>query len=279
MDRQRTFWRGLTGWLTAPRVAALLLGLLGVLVGVGGYTYHHCDCQSWPNLVAGWEQEFEDFYANISASLVTITITVLTIDWLNERRADQQLKAQLIREMGSTDNGIALRAVRELRAHGWLEDGSLRGAYLFRANLQNAELRLADLRGSNLHAANLQEANLYGADLRDADLLDIDLRGAYLSHVNLKDTKYLMNGQLLTVDCLRGATLAEGRQYAGELSLPLDLAEAKIKEVNIDDPEEMSQFYGVPVETYIDGQEWASRNLARVRREAGLDEEEETEEE
>jgi len=38
--------------------------------------------------------------------------------------------------MGSTDNGIALRAVRELRAHGWLEDESLRGADIIGANLQ-----------------------------------------------------------------------------------------------------------------------------------------------
>jgi hypothetical protein len=97
-----------------------------------------------------------DFYANVAASLVTITIAVLTIDWLNERQAErqrtereelaerqriereqvaeqlaaQQLKAQLIREMSSSDNGIALRAVEELRAHMWFTDSVLKGAYL-----------------------------------------------------------------------------------------------------------------------------------------------------
>jgi len=259
------------GWITAPRGAALLLGVLGIVVGYGGYLYRYCDCQGWPNLVAGSEQLFLDFYANIAASLVTITIAALTIDWLGERRAEKQLKAQLIREMGSSDNGIALRAVAELRAHGWIEDGSLRGAYLFQANLQSAELRLADLQGANLHAADLRKANLYSADLRGADLLDVDLRGAYLIKAKLKDVKYLMNGQLLTVACLRGAVLPDGRQYVGELSLPLDLTEARTKEVDTDDPNAMAHWYGVPLEDYLRGQEWARESLARVRREAGLE--------
>ena len=100
MARQDSFWRRFLGWWTAPRIVALLLGVLGGAIGYGGYLYYYCDWQYCPNLVAGWEQLFEDFYANVAASLVTITIAVLTIDWLNERRADQQLKAQLIREMG-----------------------------------------------------------------------------------------------------------------------------------------------------------------------------------
>jgi hypothetical protein len=107
------------GWITVPRAVALLLGWLGLMIGSGGYLYRYCACQDWPNLVAGREQLFLDFYANVATTLVGITIVVLTIDLLNERRAEQQLKAQLIREMGSTDNGIALRAVRELRAHRW----------------------------------------------------------------------------------------------------------------------------------------------------------------
>jgi hypothetical protein len=172
--------RRLTGWLTAPRVAALLLGVLGVLVGFGGYLYRYCPCEDWPNFVAGWEQLFLDFYANVAASLVTITIAVLTIDWLNERRAERQLKAQLIREMGSTDNGIAVRAANELRAHRWLQNGSLRRVDIWFANLEEANLCYADLRGVNLAGDNLQEAKLAGATLQWANLDGANLQGADL---------------------------------------------------------------------------------------------------
>src|SRR6266511_1360515 len=142
---RRDSFRRFTGWLISSGVVALLLGVLGVLIVLGGVLYHHCACQSWPNLVAGWEQEFEALYANFATTLIGIAIAVFTIDKANERRAEQQLKAQLIREMGSTDNGIALRAARELQAHGsdddnWLTDGSLKGAYLIRANLHDASL-------------------------------------------------------------------------------------------------------------------------------------------
>ena len=78
-------WRRFFGWLTVPRAVALLLGLLGVLIGVGGYLYRYCACQEWPSLVAGWEQLFLDFYANVATTLVGITVAVLTIDLLNER--------------------------------------------------------------------------------------------------------------------------------------------------------------------------------------------------
>ena len=35
--RQRARWRRLTHWFTAPRVVALPLGALGLLIGYGGY--------------------------------------------------------------------------------------------------------------------------------------------------------------------------------------------------------------------------------------------------
>jgi len=178
------------GWITIPRAVALLLGLLGVLIGVGGYLYRYCACQDWPNLVAGWEQLYLDFYANIATTLVGITIAVLTIDLLNERRAEQQLKKQLIREMRSNDNGIALRAVRELRAHGWLEDGSLRGAWLSEANLQKADLR----------GANLQEANLYRANLGGAYLVNVNLSKAHLHATNLQLSDLLSANLVLQRD-------------------------------------------------------------------------------
>jgi hypothetical protein len=227
---RRGIWWRVFGWLTTPRAAALLLGLLGVFIGYGGYLYHHCECQPWPNLVVGWEQEFEAFYPNLATTLVGMAIAVFTIDWLNERRADKQLKEQLIREMGHpADNGVALRAVRELRARGWLQDGSVRWADLFDANLQEADLEGADLEGANLGKADLEEANLKAANLKAANLkaanlkeVDLskanlqaaNLEGASINGANLRETNlrgvspYWFN--LLTVADLQGAIMPDG---------------------------------------------------------------------
>src|SRR5215216_4719706 len=120
-----------------------------------------------------------DFYANVSVDCLSIAFAILVIDRLNEQRERTQstakLKEQLIREMGSRDNGTALRAVGELRGHEWLTDGTLCGA-----DLSNTDLQEADLRGANLHQANLISANLHLSDLRGANLSEADLRGANL---------------------------------------------------------------------------------------------------
>jgi hypothetical protein len=330
MARLANLWRRLTGWLanlrrrffgwiTAPRAAALLLGVLGVLVGYGGYLYRYCDCQGWPNLVVGWDQLFLDFYANVAASLVTITIAVLTIDWLNERRAEQQLKVQLIREMGSPDNGIALRAVDELQIRGWVEDGSLQGAFLNRANLErvllpranlrHAQLRYAnlrwavlsdaDLRGAHLWKTDLQKALMSRTDLRGASMMPyVNLRGAILRNANLQGMRPravlqganlqweapLTDQQLVTLNSLMGTTMPDGSRYDGRFNLIGDLkglfrdysgvAVAYRGSPEFGNSEAFARFYGVPLETYLAGQEWARENLTRVRREVGLEQEE-----
>jgi hypothetical protein len=51
--------------------------------------------------------------------------------------------------MGSLSNDFALEATRIARIEGWLTDGSLKGVFLTRANLQ---------------APNLASGNLQGAD-------------------------------------------------------------------------------------------------------------------
>lgn len=56
----------------------------------------------------------------------------------------------------------------------------LRGADLYRAQLQGAHLFGVDLRGASLMKADLRGANLHCADLRDANLLGVQLDGARL---------------------------------------------------------------------------------------------------
>ena len=170
-------------------VGSILL-LAGILVG-----FLHLYPENWI-----FADVIKDFYANASTELVGIAISVLLIDTLYEYRQKMQLKKQLIREMRSPDNGIARRAVEELRAHEWLFDGSLKKAPLKRANLAGGNLKRAildraDFRGANLRNASfrnasmeaviLSGANLEGALLRGAKLYRAVLSGAILKNANL----------------------------------------------------------------------------------------------
>ncbi len=160
------------------RIIGILLFLVSVGIAILGFI------QSNENL--SFYAFIKEFYANISAELASIAVTVLLIDYLNERRENRNLRGLLKREMGSEDNGIALRAVVELRAHGWLLDGSVKGAYLRRANLYRADLYKAGMEDCYLHGANLKHAFLGEADLSGADLTQADLTGATFDSANLE---------------------------------------------------------------------------------------------
>jgi hypothetical protein len=117
----------------------------------------------------------------VAPELAGIVIGVVTIDYLNERRQDEQLKQQLILQMGSSHNDVADAAIRVLRARGWLRDGTLEGADLWRANLQGADLAGANLQGADLRWANLQGADLSGANLQGASSWTIEQLSEALS--------------------------------------------------------------------------------------------------
>src|SRR3954465_9628110 len=120
------------GW-TVQRIAAVLI-VVGVFVFVAGTVSQYCTCVGWPNLGDVSNHMIGDFYANVSVDCLSVAFAILVIDRLNEQRERTQstaeLKEQLIREMGSRDNGTVLRAVGELRGHEWLIDGTLRAADL-----------------------------------------------------------------------------------------------------------------------------------------------------
>jgi DNA-binding XRE family transcriptional regulator len=151
-----------------------------------------------------------DFYANASTELVSIAITVLIIDALVQRRETEREKRDLILQMGSPDNAFAREAVRKLRVRGWLEDGSLQGA----------DLRKADLRGANLLAADMMRALLYDAKLSRAVLMDANLHQAGLFHADMRTTD------------LRGANLAEADLSYTDLR-GADLFEADLRKARL----------------------------------------------
>jgi hypothetical protein len=177
-------------WLTAQSVGLFMLAM-SLIVGVTGYLSQHPGGFNLLDLAG-------DFYANISSELASIAITVLIIDTLNrrreQRREERRTREQLIRQMGSQVNEVARRAVEELRAAGWLTDGSLQDADLRVANLEEAKLWDADLQGINLQWAKLKKANLnravlVGANLKQANLQAARLNGADVRGANLFEAK------------------------------------------------------------------------------------------
>jgi len=123
----------------------------------------------------------QNFGTEMAGAIATFLLFELIV-------GNRQEKERLIRVFGSQDNAIAKHAIEELRAHGWLEDGSLYGANLRRANLQGTVLIGANLQGTVLIGANLQRANLWDANLQGANLRDANLQRANLWNANLQGT-------------------------------------------------------------------------------------------
>jgi uncharacterized protein YjbI with pentapeptide repeats len=198
-----------------------------------------------------------------------------------KKNSDQEVammintEMQLIRKLRSPDNGIVLGAVEELRAQGGLcgealqgmgfRCANLQGADLHEANLQGVDLRQADLRGANLCAARLCKARLNRANLREADLRGADLEGADLYNADLGGAHHLSDAQLAQASRLRAARLYYGGRYDGRYNLAGDLKDARLLHIDTGDPSAMAGFYGVPVESYRRGQEWADEHLLRVK--------------
>lgn len=151
---------------------------------------------------------WDDFLQNFGTEMFGAFLTFFLIEVLvHYRRADEAQKAVLIPQMSSPDNAFAREAARQLQARGWLEDGSMKGAYLFGANLQGSSLVGANLQAVQLIGANLQGTNLRLANLQDALLVDANLREADLTHADLRRAN-LLRADLHAVDFHR-ASLSE----------------------------------------------------------------------
>ena len=162
------------------------------------------------------------------------------------------------------DNKQVVKAVEELRARGWLEDGSLEGVRLCHAHLEGADLFKASLRRVDFHQAHLHEADLSGADLTKAKLARADLRGvnfsgailteADLLKANLVGARNLTEEQLSQTKRLCYATMPNGLPYDGRYNLSGDMELAKWGNVDTEDAEAMAYFLGVSLQTYLSGQ-------------------------
>jgi uncharacterized protein YjbI with pentapeptide repeats len=171
----------------------------------------------------------------------------------------------LIRKLRSPDNKNVLQAIEELRARGWLEDGSLSGIPLCHAHMQGADLFKADLTSVDLHQAHMDSSDLSLANLTGTRLTRADLRGANMNRsvleqtdlfkANMRDVRNLTPAQLTQAKRLWGAVMPDGSTYDGRYNLPGDIEFARWGGVDPTNVVAMAEFFGVELATYIKGQE------------------------
>jgi len=156
------------------------IGIFFLVTGLGLVFFHKYP-SDWP-----FNKLIENFYANFSAEFISISLTILLINYLYEVKEKRSLKIRLIRELGSEEKGLTARAVKELRENNWLSDGSLKGANLINANLSKLDLSGADLTEVNLEFADISNANLKKVTLKNAKLKNAKLLNSDLSEANLE---------------------------------------------------------------------------------------------
>jgi uncharacterized protein YjbI with pentapeptide repeats len=101
-----------------------------------------------------------------------------------------RLRTNLIWQLSSGDEVEATLALEMLRAHEWLSNGCMQGAFLSGVTLPGADLRRVDFQraflfGATLHGASFERASLQGANFYEAQLQTADLSGARLQAANL----------------------------------------------------------------------------------------------
>ncbi len=160
-------------------IALLVLGIfLGIKIGEAEFYDRQRDYQM-------------NLWTEAVGVIASIGLTVFILDRMSERRESirrqEQLKRDLVRDAGSRVNQTAVNAVEQLRHKGWLmdEDGLLKGADLWEANLQGAVLWRANLQQVTFHRAILMEANLIESNLQKADLQGATLHKASMQNSNL----------------------------------------------------------------------------------------------
>lgn len=160
------------------------------------------------------KQIIDNFYSNTVSELISISITILIIERLDELRSEQRKRIEIIEQMGSKVRTIALEASRLAKKYDLsLRGANLREAALIRVDLDGADLREADLGRANLTGANLVKANLKGANLEGATLKDAHMMFIILEDATLKNP----NGEIKGAN-LEGANLEQAKLRQSDLS-------------------------------------------------------------
>lgn len=166
----------------------IFLGLTLIVSGIviGGYLFG----SSNPIL----EGNMLSYITNLWTEAVSIGITVVVLDriysYRNTKTQRELLLKQLIREMGSYDNGTAIRAIEAIKDEGWLTNGTLSGLRWKFPNLEGTNLQRANFKSSQLLGANLQYVSAYHVNFENARLDSSDLKYGKFNVANCKNASF-----------------------------------------------------------------------------------------
>lgn len=209
------YYKGFRSWLSEPGQSIRLSLWIGATLLV---TLTLLSPES--NLLGGLRTE-----------AIGIALTVIVIDELGRYRERLERKQEIIEQMGSRVNSVALEAVRLADRYGWLYDGSFKGANLYDANLigirlKRARLLIADLRkvsawntnfeGAFLNAAKCQDAEFEGANFKGANLQLTNFKGAHLEGADFTGASLMatnFTGAHLDGTIFRGAIYYESTKW------------------------------------------------------------------
>ena len=132
-------------------------------------------------------------WSTIAAELFGIGIAVVVIDYFNEQRATRELKASLVRDLGSETNSFVKRAIRELKYYSeeygqdWLYDGSLDSHKYLHADWSKVILTQKDDRKGNWRP-RIRNANFLNVKFEKAVLQDVDFSSSLFLNSHFHDT-------------------------------------------------------------------------------------------
>lgn len=131
--------------------------------------------------------------SNLATEIFGIGLTVLIIDNFNEQKATRELKASLVRDLGSGTNSFVKRAFRELKYYSeeydqdWLYDGSLDRHKYLHADWSKVILRQNVDRKSGWRP-RIRNANFLNVIFEKAVLYDVDFSGSWFLNSHFNDT-------------------------------------------------------------------------------------------
>ncbi|MCB9461531.1 MAG: pentapeptide repeat-containing protein [Anaerolineaceae bacterium] len=209
-----------------PITYGVIFVLMGVLIGAFLFAYS-----------PEWEADnLFSYLTNFATEGLSVLITIFVLDRFQAKRAQEQLRKELLADIKYGHNSDAIRAINRLRIydedHGWYsgKDSLLIGAELDKTNLAGAVLGRA-----NLTQANLEDADLEGARMREAILVNTNMQGAKLSNVGLAYsnlTEANLTQAKLHKSNLQKANLERATLYLADLRR-VDLTEADLNRAGL----------------------------------------------
>lgn len=182
------------------------------------------------------ELQWRDLVGNLSTEIIGGILTFGLIDrYITHNEDEATYKRQLISKLENHDTGIVKQVLQELKANDWLEDGSLYGWFLKKANFEGLQLKHINTNGLGLYRCNLK-----GAEIEDKQLVQLnDLRLTIMPDGNLYDGRYCLLGDIEWANTKFG----------------IDFMEASV--------EQLADYYGIPTDAFIAGQQWAFEHLEK----------------